>query len=226
MTRTDLVLACQAGPLSATLVEPDDATEAGVLFVHGLGSDRLTNIERAQALALGYGITGLAIDLRGHGASPGRLSALTPRENLADLMCAYDALLDHAVVPERVGVCAASYGAYLSVLLAARRPVARLLLRAPALYSDDSIDRPLGRRRHGDGRSAPDLLRVLAGLSARVLVVESERDEVISPQVISSYVGARHGIEHALVPGAGHALTDPVWRQAYLGIVRTFFADL
>jgi uncharacterized protein len=213
--------------LVATVVGPDQPGGAAVLFVHGLGSDRGTNVERARAVTDQHKATCLAVDLGGHGASTGRLSTLTPRQNLRDVVAAYDALVEQpGVDPGRIGVCSASYGAYLSVLLTAQRPVARLLLRAPALYTDDALDTPLGRRRPGSPETSQHFLAQLARYRPPVLVVESEHDEVVGHGVIETYLATRPGLGHVVLPEAGHALTDPTWRAAFRGLVLDFFRTL
>ena len=78
--------------LAGTLVTPDSPSGAAVLFVHGLGSSRGTNVERAEAVSRSHSATCLAIDLGGHGDSTGRLTQVTPRQNLADVVAAHDRL--------------------------------------------------------------------------------------------------------------------------------------
>jgi len=227
MPEHDVVLASGEHRLTATVVSAGAGPAPGVLLVHGLGSDRGTNVERARALTATHGHTCMAVDLAGHGASTGRLSQVTPRQNLADVAAAYDALLDRRdVEPSRVGVCAASYGAYLAVLLTEQRPVSRLLLRAPALYRDDSLDRPLAARRAGDPTTATRVLGTFAAVPGPVLVVESEHDEVVPPQTVAAYLAARPGTAHRVLPGAAHALTDPAWRAAFTEVLLAFFAPL
>jgi pimeloyl-ACP methyl ester carboxylesterase len=214
--------------LAATVVAAPVPSGAGVLLVHGLGSDRATNVERALALADAQGATCLAVDLAGHGRSTGRLSEVTPRQNLRDVLAAYDALLrEPGVQPGRLAVAAASYGAYLSVLLTEHRPAARLLLRAPALYTDASLDQPLGRRERPEAETAADTraVRALADYPGPVLVVESEHDEVVPAWLVRAYARARPGIEHQVLPGAQHALTEPAWRAAYTSILLAFLAE-
>ena len=213
--------------LAGTLVAAESPSGAAVLFVHGLGSSRATNIERADAVAQNQSATCLAIDLGGHGDSAGRLSEMTPRQNLADVVASYDRLASvPGVDPARIGVCAASYGAYLSVLLTAFRPVDRMLLRAPALYRDDCFELGLGQRRIGDPTTAPTPLAHLALFPGRVTIVESEHDEIISHDTIAAYLAARPTAVHLVQSGARHALTDPVWRSDFLQIVVDFLADL
>jgi hypothetical protein len=198
-----------------------------VLFVHGLGSSRGTNVDRADAVARSHAATCLAIDLGGHGDSTGRLTQMTPRQNLADVVAAYDRLRSiPGVDPARIGVCAASYGAYLAVLLTAFRPVNRMLLRAPALYADDCFDQGLSQRRAGDPTTAPTPLAHLALFPGPVTIVESEHDEIISPDTIAAYLAALPRAGHVVQPGARHALTDPAWREAYQRIIVDFFAPL
>lgn len=213
--------------LVGTVVSPPTPSGAAVIFVHGLGSSRATNIERAEAVAARHAATCLAIDLGGHGDSSGRLSEMTPRGNLADLVAAHDALVaEPDVDPSQVGVCAASYGAYLAVLLTALRPVDRLLLRAPALYADDCFDRGLGQRRAGTAVTAPTPLAHLGLFAGPVTIVESELDEVIGHDPIAAYLAALPRATHLVQGGARHALTEPAWRAEFQQIVVEFFAGM
>lgn len=214
--------------LIATLLRPDSPPSgAAVLFIHGLGSSRVTNIERAQVLSQSSGAIGLAIDLGGHGDSQGQLSQMTPRANLSDVVAAHDLLASvPGVNPARIGLCAASYGAYLAILCSALRPVSRMLLRAPALYADDCFDSGLGQRRRGQASSAPTLLAHFALFGGPVTIVESERDEVISHDTILTYLNAQPRARHVVLPGARHALTEAAWRADYQRLVVDFFADL
>lgn len=212
-----------AGPrtLAATVATPAVPSGLGVLLVHGMGSDRTSHVERAAALAHRLGATSLALDLGGHGSSEGRLSQVTPRQNLDDLTVGYDALAARPTV-QRVAVCGASYGAYLAVLLTETRPVHRLVLRAPALYADGLLDAPLAQRRRGDASSPA--VGVLGRYRGPVLVVESERDEVIPAWVVQAYCASRPGITRTVMP-ATHALTDPAWRAAFTDLVVDFLAE-
>ena len=142
-------------------------------------------------------------------------------------MAAYDELASApGVDPTRIGVCAASYGAYLSVLLTAFRPVNRMLLRAPALYADDCFDRGLSERRPGDPTTAQTPLAHLALFPGPVTIVESENDEVICRDTIAAYLAARPSAAHVIQPDARHALTDPAWRGTFQRIVVEFFGTM
>jgi pimeloyl-ACP methyl ester carboxylesterase len=196
----------------------------GLLFVHGFKSSQQGYTRRAEAAVESLGCACLAVDLGGHGGSSGDLDRLTPLDHLADLRAAYDEL---ARVPgvddKRIGVCGASYGAYLSVLLAAQRAVRRLLLRAPALYDDSLLRTPWARPRGTRaGVDAGEVAAALRGFQGDVLVLESERDEVIPREVVSWYVNSREGVAHEVLLGAGHALTAAEDDEFIATIVRFF----
>ena len=224
MRQFDLTIADDS--VAATVTSIDQPSGVAVLFVHGLGSDRRTNVERARALTTAHGATCLAIDLRGHGDSSGRLSQVTPAQNLDDVIAGVDALLDQpSVDPGRVVLCGASYGGYLSVLATAQRDVARLVLRAPALYRDDVTGSTLSERRAGDSLTARRFIATLSATSMPTLLVESELDEVIPHDVVATYLQARPDIEHAVLAGASHALTDPAWRAQYQRLLVDYLAN-
>jgi len=215
--------------LAAAIFEPDRSAASGaaVLFVHGMGSSQDGYWERARVCSQRLGAVCLTFDLSGHGRSDGVRSQLSPLDNLQDVATAYDALVAHpAVDASRVGACAASYGAYLSVLLAADRPMARLLLRAPALYDDRDLTTKLGlRRRMSATVDAGRVFAALQGLQADVLIVESGADEVIPHSVISTYLRHCPKAQHTVIPGAAHALA-PQFHAAFLEIILDWFRSL
>ncbi|MGH9280642.1 MAG: alpha/beta hydrolase family protein [Acidimicrobiales bacterium] len=215
--------------LAGSIVRPAAPSPAapGLLFVHGLRSTQNGYRDRAQAAATALGVTGLTFDLSGHGRSTGNLAELRPVDHLDDIVAACDMLLGAGVDAERVGVCAASYGAFLSCLLVARRKVRRLLLRAPGLYGDEvlgvALAQPL-RSRTPAGRS--EALEALAQFDGEVMILESERDELIDHSIIQAYLAARPDAHHEVLAGATHALSEPGWRQAFLDAIVKWFAAI
>lgn len=193
---------------------PRPGARAGLLFVHGYASDRRGYASRATAVSERLGLTCLAFDLSGHGESPGELRALTRQDHAQDV-AAYDALAATEGV-ERIGVCGASYGAYLACVLLGERPVRRLLLRATALYVD-------GERHLSELIDVDLALANLRGFDGLTLVLESERDEVIPPASVEAYLtAARHGTHH-VIPDATHALTQPSWNAAFVDEIVAWF---
>jgi uncharacterized protein len=228
MEPIDVAVPGTARSLAATLfVPPGVSPRPGLMFVHGLHSDQVGYRFRARAVTEARDLVCLTFDLSGHGSAVGGgLDTLTPRDHLADLVAAYDALAAHpAVDPARIGVCAASYGAYLSVLLTGHRAVHRLLLRAPGLYPDDLLDVPLGVPRASSAQAGTtSAIRNLSTFGGAVLVVESANDEVIPAAVIAAYLRACPRARHVVLPGAGHVLDQPL-RQRFLEEIIAFFGD-
>ena len=226
---TELAFTSGGRRLIANLVEPEGvASGAGLLFVHGLGSSQRGYLERAGAAADGLGCTCLTFDLSGHGASEADLSQLFVRDHLADVVTAYDTLAAQSSVDaDRVGVCGASYGAYLSGQLLAIRPVARLLLRAPALYDDGVLDLRLRELRPARRMpEADEFLGALGRFEHETLVVESERDETIPHRIIQRYLDVvAHG-HHRVIAGASHDLGRDDWRAEFRQILVDWFRPL
>ena len=232
-----VVIQAAGRQLAGSLFRPDTATSTspsgmlpGLLFVHGFRSDQSGYQERARVAARELGAVCLTFDLSGHGphGSAIDLRSLTPRDHMVDVTAAYDALTGSPLVDgRRIGICAASYGAYLASLVTRHRPVVQLLLRAPAMYGDDEYDVSLGIARHiGAESSASMLTGSLAAFSGAVLVLESGSDEVIPHDVIDVYLRACPKARHVTIPDASHALTRPEWKERFIQEILAFFREL
>jgi pimeloyl-ACP methyl ester carboxylesterase len=201
---------------------------AGLLFVHGLHSDQTGYRSRAEEATARLGTTCLTFDLGGHGESGGSPEELSLRDHLGDVLAAYDTLAGHERVdPRRVGVCGASYGAYLAARATTERDVSRLLLRAPALYADRDLDTPpRDRLSTSDPSLASGLLSSLAHFDREVLIAESEHDEVIPHATVEAYRAAFPHASHHVIPDTAHSLADDAARGAFLALILSFFAPL
>ncbi len=205
------------------------ATKAGVLFLHGWKSSRRSYLPRAAAVTADCGAECLAFDLSGHGDNAtAPAESFSPCRHLEETVAAYDELAAReGVDPGRIGVCGASYGGYLAALLVAERPVASLLVRAPALYPDAAFELPPVARRTELVTSAEARpLRNLAAFPGPVLVVESERDEVIPHEVVAAYLASRPGIRYEVIAGAAHALSEPAWNEEFLRLILEWAREL
>jgi dienelactone hydrolase len=148
--------------------------------------------------------------------------------NFGDVLAAYDVLTaEPGVDATRIAAVGVSYGGYLAILLAARRPVRWLALQAPAIYKDQDFDRPK-RELNLDGqlpqyrlrRLGPDdngVLATAARFTGDVLILEAERDTVIPHPVIANYLRAFRrstaSVTHRVLRGADHALSEDRWRR-------------
>ena len=118
--------------LAATWYEPSTRPAPAVIFVHMLQKSR-RDWEQVAAQMAAEGIGGLAIDLRGHGESPG-----SPQDYagmVQDVRAARRFLSSRPeVTPARIGIAGASIGATLAALAAAEDPsVVSLALLSPSL---------------------------------------------------------------------------------------------
>ena len=220
-------IASAARSLHGYLHGPADR-RPGVLFIHGLHSTQSGYRERAEAVAAELGAVCLTFDLGGHGESEGRREGLALADHLADVTAAYDRLVaERDVDPGRVGVAGASYGGYLAAMLTARRPVARLAIRAPALYADADLHAPpAARGRPGAGTGGNAALAAVRGFAGPLLVVESGADEVVPATTVRAYVEAAPHAEHVIMEGVEHALHRPQWRADFLARLIAFFRGL
>ena len=111
--------------LAGQLYEAAARPSPGVVLVHMQSRTRADWDEVAQQLEAA-GITVLAIDLRGHGASGGAatpLAAMVP-----DIRAAVQWLSTRSTVrPDAIGVAGASLGANLALLSAADQPLVRAI---------------------------------------------------------------------------------------------------
>lgn len=214
------------GELAGQLVEPRPV-RPGVLFVHGWAGSQERDKKRARALAQ-LGFVCLTFDLRGHGESSNELQSVTREQNLDDICAAYDVLAHQEQVDtDSIALVGSSYGAYLAVLATARRPVRWLALRVPALYRDDDWDIPkyqLDReeialyRRKIVPYETNRALRQSRTFKGDVLIVESEKDEIVPHPAIASYLTSfinAHSVTYRVISGADHALSDPECRRSY-----------
>lgn len=125
--------------LAATWYEPSSRPAPAVILVHMLHRSRREWEAVAQRLA-SDGIGALAIDLRGHGESPGALTAGDGAQAdyssmVLDVKAARRFLAARAEVQQsRVGMAGASIGANLAALEASADPtIASLVLLSPSL---------------------------------------------------------------------------------------------
>ncbi|WP_201312982.1 alpha/beta fold hydrolase [Dyella sp. EPa41] len=228
----------RGGELAGTLVSPRPSMP-GVLMVHGWGGSQEQYQAGAKELAA-LGCVCLTFDLSGHVATRNLREVVTRADNLADVLAAYDFLLDHPVVDRsRIAVIGSSYGGYLAALLTRHRPVRWLGLRAPALYRDDNWEVPkkdlatlqnlADYRREHHGPDDNEALRACSTFEGDLLLVESQHDRIVPSPVLGSYRDAfrrASSLTYRLVRGADHALSAPRDRQAYSSLLAQWLEEM
>jgi alpha-beta hydrolase superfamily lysophospholipase len=111
--------------LAGQLYEAVSRPAPGVVLIHMLSRSKADWDDLAEDLA-DTGITALAIDLRGHGASGGAPGPLTDR--VQDVRAAAQWLAARpSIRPDALGLVGASLGANLALLAAVDAPVVRVV---------------------------------------------------------------------------------------------------
>jgi hypothetical protein len=170
----------------------------------------------------------LTVDYRGYGASDGEPSFLPMLEDAEAL---YDALAD--LVPEHVPIVAygRSIGGVFATHLAARRPLATLVLGCPPAGAEDAVAamqeqapiplRWLLRLRADESLTDPELqpVRVIEQVVTPILVIHGDRDTTIPIEHGERTHAASAAADKRWLPlpGRGHSdwdLFDPPVRDA------------
>jgi uncharacterized protein len=223
--------------LSGTWHEPNRLIP-GVLFVHGWGSNQRNNLRLARSISR-LGCICFTFDLRGHAATSDLHACVTPEENMADVLAAYDLLAAHDSVDKNaMAVIGSSYGGYLAAILTSMRQVDWLVLRVPAIYRDSDWTQPKAQIDRTDLNAYRDLylepedsraLHACSQFAGDALIVESEKDTVVAHPTVASYSAAfrkTHSLGHRVLDGADHGLTDPACRDAYHRIVSRWMSEM
>jgi esterase/lipase len=199
------------------------------LFIHGYRSTSGSYLQYGKALAA-QGVTSMAFDLGGHGESDGRLFDLSVEDNERDVQAAYDTLAAQVhVQPDRIGVAGTSYGAYLGARLLRRRPIKSLLLRVPAIYRDEMSQVPRRYFSTDDEMELPpfednQVLASVAAFAGKTVLVVSEHDKVINPEVTAGYAAALRDGTRIVMKGASHVL-GPAGRKLFKSIILKWAAE-
>ncbi|MDD5068101.1 MAG: alpha/beta fold hydrolase [Candidatus Pacebacteria bacterium] len=209
--------------LDGHIFRPDSkvAKKAAVLLLHGWNSTQERMFDTAKMLAEKFGFVCLTLDLRGHGKSADDKNSLSRRDFLQDVIAGYDFLAKRSEVDtEKIGVSGSSFGGYLALLLSQKRNLNFIILRAPADYPDETFETPKGMifeqakinewREHKRDSESTFALRAIHTFPGEILIIESEKDEMVPHQTILNFKNAitdsKH-LEHALIKNAPHSLS-------------------
>jgi dipeptidyl aminopeptidase/acylaminoacyl peptidase len=207
--------------------------KSAVLLIHGWQSAQDRMFDLAELLSRELNMVCLTFDLSGHGQSAGEIGAHSRSDFLDDAIAAYDFLLNQTGVdPSRIGVLGTSFGGYLSALLTAKRKINWLAMRVPADYPNEGFadkKTPSDRPKITEWRSQKKSWEETAALEAvhnflgKILIVESENDDLVPHQTIQNYVDAvveKKNVQYELMSGAPHSLTRyPEFKNIFNHIV-------
>ncbi|MGH7866913.1 MAG: alpha/beta hydrolase family protein [Candidatus Dormibacteraceae bacterium] len=230
----EILLEVDSQYIAARLFEPTLPNGHGIFFIHGWRSRQDSPRGYAESLTT-EGFTCLTFDLRGMGESDGDIQLLSRRDYLDDCLTAYDTLASTPGVTE-MSVVGSSFGAYMACIVTAYRNVFSLVLRVPANYPNEDFDKPQVRhsdaldaerwrtqeRQHSDSYS----LAALHRYPGKVLIVESEKDEIVHHSTVESFMRSvpnKIDVTHVIMRDAPHSLGTDNLKQQYDGILRNWF---
>ena len=211
-----------------------------IIFVHGWTSERVRSFQYAKSLSkLGY--LCLLFDLRGHGTSEGDINTTTTKEFLDDVLAAYDYLLKvEGVDKENISAVGSSFGGYLVTLLATKRHIKQLVLRVPAEYPNEDFEKSKMQTSGGEDpavfawRNQPKKsketfsLEAISNFKGEVLIIESEKDDVVPHQVIENYLNAikdKSRLTHIVMKNAPHSIKEGPFRDEVERILVKWFGN-
>ena len=149
------VIAAPDGPLGVSLWSADARRRGAVILIHGNDAET-----REMGFLIPYfaanGIDAISYDQRGTGQSTGDWFANGPLQRAVDVEAVYDAYAsDSRIDPKRIGVLGFSNGGWTAPIVAARRPLAFMLLKsAPAETLHDNLMYEVAAEMRRDGFGA------------------------------------------------------------------------
>lgn len=220
--------------IKGTLFYPEIAKpkNPAVIFIPGWTSDETGYKPRAEALIkLGY--ICLTISLRGHGESFGKMEDFSRKDHIQDAVAAYDFLAKQKELDiNSISVVGASYGGYIGALLAEKRDIHNLAMRAPALYLNSDFDMHTSDLVQDEESFFQNIEPeqdnfALAGVqkTSRVLLIESQYDHIIPHKIFELYIQVinKTKLTHVVIKDANHQLSEEKWKQEFIEhLVRWF----
>lgn len=228
--------------LDGTIFYPPNKKDEhpAILFVHGWTSEKERSFQYAKPLAeMGY--ICLLFDMRGHGTSEGDINKATIKEFFDDVLAAYDYLLKiQGVDKENISAVGSSFGGYLVSVLTTKRNIKRLVLRVPAEYPNADFDKSKMETSGGEDpavfawRNQPKKsdetfsLEAISNFKGKVLIIESEKDDVVPHQVIENYINAikdKSKLTHIVMKNAPHSIKEGPFRDEVERILIKWFGN-
>lgn len=228
--------------LRGVIISPQElkTKNPAILFIHGWTSEKERSYQYASGLAkLGY--ICFLFDMRGHGESEGDINKAFIKEFLDDVLAAYDYFVKvKGVNQENISIIGSSFGGYLAALLTTKRRVKRLALRVPADYPDNTFNKSKMQNSGSENasvvawRTKPKkpsetfALNAIHNFNGEVLVIESEKDDVVPHESVQNYLNAvkdKSKLTHIVMKGAPHSTKEGPFRDKVEQILVDWFGN-
>lgn len=179
--------------------------------------------------------------MRGHGGSEGNINITTTKEFFDDVLAAYDYFVEiKGVDKEKINIVGSSFGGYLGALLTTKKNIKRLALRVPADYPNDFFNKS---KMQTSGITGPTIvawrnqiknsneifaLKSISNFNGEVLIIESERDDVVPHETVQNYANAvknKSKLTHIVIKNAPHSIKEGPFRNEVKKILVDWFKN-
>lgn len=202
---------------------PAAGKEWAVLWLQGWESTIESQYDAVIRLSKASNLPFFMIDYAGFGKHSTPLGETTREQQHLQVVAAYDAIKAQGY--EKIITIGYSFGGYMSALLSSQRPLAGMVLRAPAIYDDAefAVKQSLRNdRSYKEFRptvqpgSRLNALEAVRKYNGPVYVLEHGEDEVIPENIPKSYFACARQGNYAYLPGLPHGLESlPNARAGY-----------
>lgn len=212
-----------------------------IFFVQGWTGRKERSYQYAEALTK-LGFICFLFDNIGHGESDGDLKKFTISKFLEGVIIAYDYMLSlKGVDIDNVGAIGSSFGAYLLLLLSEKRKLKKIVLRAPADYPDSNFDKSkylnsgsknqslVAWRNRAKKADETFALRALHNFDGKILIIESEKDNIVPYQTVQNYICAikdHEKLSHVVVKDAPHSIKEGQFRDEITKTLVDWFKNI
>lgn len=219
-------------PTPWVIIEPSNSKDWAVLWLQGWGSTIEGHYDMMKNLAESCGITFAMIDYAGFGIHATPLQETTRQQQHGQVIAAYDALKSSGY--KNIIALGHSFGSYMSALLAHKRRLAAIILRAPAIYDDVEFDELQKDRDDAAYQAFKNTVRPSSQLAALqairnfagpVYVFEYGNDEVIPANITKSYFECASQGNYCYIPGVPHSPKTASEPQKYYNYIETIILD-
>ena len=215
-------------PTPWTIVRPTNDKRWCVLWLQGWSTSIAIHYEGLERMAKVSNMSFAMLDYAGHGTHSQPLEDSSQEQQLTEVVALYDELKNQGY--EHIIVVGGSFGSFMAALLASRRKLAALVLRAPAIYPKerfsithheitDSPEETKTFRAAVSAASDLPALQAVKDFSGPTYVIEHELDTIIPKNIPKAYFETAKRGNNLVVPVTGHAtklMPEPAKHFAYI----------